>query len=587
MRFTDCRFANNPVRFNSDLRINVLGNLRDTWLAEPFLDLVRPQLNTRSERSYPMHKSRSGKLSRPALMVAIALAAQACPHVNADETGRKRPNILFIFSDDHAMKAISAYGGPLAKIAPTPNIDRLAEQGAIFRNSFCCNSICGPSRAAILTGKHSHKNGFLTHRSGPFDGSQLTFPKSLQSAGYETALVGKWHLKSTPTGFDHWEILPGQGAYYNPDFLTVGDKSNQTKRTRHEGYCTDLITDRAIDWLDQHDHEKPFLLMCNHKAPHRTWAPPLRYLDRFADTDIPEPETLFDDYENRTASLSANHMSISEHFYYSYDLKVQAEVPFATAREQRLQDGEYLRMTPTQRKVWDAAFGPRNRKFLSSAPAGDDLVRWKYQRYIKNYLRCVAAVDDSIGRLLDYLEQHDLQNDTIVVYSSDQGFYLGEHGWYDKRWMFEQSLQMPLIIKWPGVLPEGSRRDELVQNIDYAPTFLDAAGLTIPEEIQGESLQRLFTSDNPQWRDAIYYHYYEGGGEHNVPRHEGVRTDRYKLIHFYDSEEFNLFDLETDPQEMQSLHASDQHSKQLAEMKGHLIRLRSDYGLPPLAGQGQ
>jgi N-acetylglucosamine-6-sulfatase len=511
------------------------------------------------------------------LLVVVVLTAHASQVAAAAESKPRRPNILFVFSDDHAVNAVSAYGGPLAQIAPTPNMDRLAQGGAIFRNAFCGNSICGPSRATILTGKHSHKNGFLTHKSGPFDGSQFTFPKRLQSAGYETALVGKWHLKSTPTGFDHWEILPGQGHYYNPEFLTTGGEPDNPQRTRQEGYCTDLITDKAIDWLEQRDKQKPFLLMCHHKAPHRTWAPPLRYLDRYADVDIPEPETLFDDYKNRSASLATNRMSISEHFYYAYDLKVQSEVPFATPRERQLQDGEYRRMTPNQREAWDAAFGPRNRAFLATKPTGNDLVRWKYQRYIKNYLRCVAAVDDSVGRLLDYLETSDLQEDTIVIYSSDQGFYLGEHGWYDKRWMFEESLKMPLIMRWPGVTPAGAHREELVQNIDYAPTFLDAAGMIIPEEIQGESLRRLFTSDEPKWRDAIYYHYYEGGGEHNVPRHEGVRTARYKLVHFYDRDEFNLFDLEKDPDEMHSLHADRQHSVVLTELKALLKHMRSEY----------
>ncbi len=520
-----------------------------------------------------------------AVVVLSVHTQQVGVAVASDQT---RPNILFVFSDDHAVNAISAYGGPLAAIAPTLNIDRLAQGGAIFHNSFCTNSICGPSRATILTGKHSHKNGFVSHRSDPFDGSQFTFPKHLQSGGYETALIGKWHLKSTPTGFDHWDILPGQGHYYNPEFLTSGDEPGGTEtRTRLEGYCTDLITDKAIDWLKQRDESKPFLLMCHHKAPHRTWAPPLRYLDRFADEDIPEPETLFDDYQSRSASLATNRMSISEHFYYDYDLKVRSEVPFASERERQLKDGEYRRMTPTQREAWDAAFVPRNREFLATRPTGNDLVRWKYQRYIKNYLRCVAAVDDSVGRLLDYLEASGLQNNTIVVYSSDQGFYLGEHGWYDKRWMFEESLKMPLVVRWPGVIPEGSIRDELVQNIDYAPSFLDAAGITIPEEIQGESVRNLFATGKSEWRDAIYYHYYEGGGEHNVPRHEGVRTDRYKLIHFYDSNEYNLFDLDSDPQEMHSLHAKEKNSLVLATMKDRLKEMRSKYDLPPLAGNSE
>ena len=524
---------------------------------------------------------RHATTAKTLLVILAACACTATLRAEDDSvrarTEKTRPNILFIFSDDHAVQAIGAYGSTINK---TPNIDRLAAAGCVFTRSFCANSICGPSRACVLTGKHSHKNGFLTHGSKPFDGQQFTFPKRLQSAGYETALVGKWHLKSTPTGFDHWEILPGQGAYYNPVFLTAGDQPDKHRRTRHEGYCTDLITDKAIQWLEGHDKDKPFLLMCQHKAPHRTWAPPLRYLNRYADSDIPEPATLMDDYQNRSESLAANAMSISEHFYYAYDLKVHAEVPFATPRERRLKDGEYNRMTKRQREAWDAAFGPRNKQFLATAPTGEDLIRWKYQRYIKNYLRCVDAVDDSVGRLLDYLEKHDLRNNTIVIYSSDQGFYLGEHGWYDKRWMFEESFKMPLVMSWPGVIPAGSRRDELVQNIDYAPTFLDAAGIEAPREIQGESLRKLFTADSPDWRDAIYYHYYEGGGEHNVPRHEGVRTARYKLIHFYDRKEYNLFDLVEDPQELISLHTDPRHAERLAKMKDRLKRIRSKYEVP-------
>lgn len=496
---------------------------------------------------------------------------------------RKRPNILFIFSDDHAAQAIGAYGSQINK---TPQIDRLAAAGCVFTRSFCTNSICGPSRACVLTGKHSHQNGFVSHRSDPFDGSQVTFPKLLRSAGYKTALIGKWHLKSTPTGFDHWDILPGQGHYYNPEFLTPGKQPHEPQKTRLEGYCTDLITDKAIGWLEQHDKEEPFLLMCQHKAPHRTWAPPLRYLDRYADEEIPEPPTLFDDYQTRSPSLATNQMSISDHFYYDYDLKVSGDVPFAAERELRLKDGEYRRMTDAQRATWDAAFGPRNGLFLAAKPAGKDLVRWKYQRYIKNYLRCVDAVDDSVGRLLDCLDKLNMQENTIVIYSSDQGFYLGEHGWYDKRWMFEESLKMPLIVRWPGVIPARSQREELVQNIDYAPTFLDAAGIVAPQEIQGESFRKLFTSDDPQWREAIYYHYYEGGGEHNVPRHEGVRTARYKLIHFYDSNEYNLFDLEEDPNEMRSLHGDEDYAELLATMKGRLKGLRVEYELPPLDNAG-
>lgn len=482
-----------------------------------------------------------------------------------------RPNILFVFTDDHACQSIGAYG---SKINKTPHIDRIAREGAVFVNSFCANSICGPSRACVLTGKHSHKNGFYSNGRGPFDGSQFTFPKAMRAAGYSTALIGKWHLNSDPTGFDHWDILPGQGSYYNPDFI------NASGKRRIEGYCTTITTDLAIDWLQKREADKPFVLMCQHKAPHRTWAPDLKYLDRYTDHDIPEPATLFDDWQGRSSTLAGNAMSIDRHFYYHYDLKVHEPVPFASERELRLKDGEYRRMTADQKKVWDAAYVPRNKAFLETPPTGKDLVRWKYQRYIKNYLRCIDSVDESVGRLLDYLDAQGLAENTIVIYSSDQGFYLGEHGWYDKRWMFEESLKMPFVVRWPGKIQPGTRYEQLIQNIDYAPTFLQAAGLKVPAEVQGKSLLPLFDSQNADWRDAIYYHYYEHGGEHQVPRHEGVRNERYKLINFYSNDGFNLFDLKNDPSEMRDLSGDPAHAAVLKSMKTQLKRMRTEYDVP-------
>lgn len=515
-------------------------------------------------------------LRRICLILAAALTITAvarCETLQADE-GVRRPNIVFIFTDDHACQSISAYG---SKINRTPNIDRIGREGAVFVNSFCANSICGPSRACVLTGKHSHKNGFYSNGRGPFDGSQFTFPKTLQQAGYQTALIGKWHLNSDPTGFDHWEILPGQGSYYNPLFI------NPDGRRQIEGYCTTITTDLALEWLAERDSERPFLLMCQHKAPHRTWAPELKHLHRYADVDIPEPPTLFDDYRNRSSTLAGNAMSIDEHFYYHYDLKVHLPVPFATKREQRLKDGEYRRMTDAQKAAWDAAFLPRNQAFLANPPVGKDLVRWKYQRYIKNYLRCIDSVDENVGRVLDYLDQQKLADNTIVIYSSDQGFYLGEHGWYDKRWMFEESLKMPFLVRWPGRIKPGTRCERLIQNIDYAPTFLAAAGLEIPAEVQGRSLLPLFADPQTEdWRTAIYYHYYEHGGEHQVPRHEGVRTARHKLINFYSNDGFNLFDLEKDPREMRDVSGEAAYAEVLGQMQSELKRLRRQYDLPPL-----
>jgi N-acetylglucosamine-6-sulfatase len=488
----------------------------------------------------------------------------------------KRPNILFIFSDDHALQAIGAYG---SKINQTPNIDRIAHEGAVFHNSFCANSICGPSRACILTGKHSHINGFLRN-GNRFDGSQVTFPKLLQSTGYQTAMIGKWHLESDPTGFDYWEILPGQGNYYNPDFLQMSGG-----RTRYEGYCTDIITDLALTWLkEERDQEKPFVLMCQHKAPHRNWAPPPRYFSLYKNSDVPEPETLFDDYANRSPLLAENEMSIANHFHWSHDMKFHEENHFPDYFQSASDDGEYKRMTDEQRAAWVAAYEPENQAFIAKMRAGQlndkQVIQWKYQRYIKDYLRCVQAVDDSVGQLLDYLQESGLDENTIVIYSSDQGFYLGEHGWFDKRWMFEESLRMPFLIRWPGVLQGGTESQALIQNIDYAPTFLEAAGAPIPSAIQGRSLVPLFKDQgqpSAAWRDAIYYAYYENAAVHNVPVHDGVRNDRYKLMYFPRGREWNLFDLQKDPQEMKTVHADPAYAQVLTGMQKRYHDLRQFY----------
>jgi arylsulfatase A-like enzyme len=488
-------------------------------------------------------------------------------YVNSDEKTVKRPNILFIFTDDHAVQSISAYG---SKINSTPNIDRIAEDGVVFERCFCCNSICAPSRAAVLTGKHSHVNGQMTNMS-VFDGSQPTFPKYLRDAGYQTALIGKWHLQSEPTGFDHWQILQGQGHYYNPDFITKdGEK-------RYSGYATDITTDLAIEWMDTHrDPSKPFLLMCQHKAPHRTWAPGPDHLSLYDDVMIPEPETLFDDYSNRSDFLKDNEMEIANHLIYDYDLKV-AGSDRKDSLGRSFSNPELSRMTQEQRKKWDQAYGPKNKKFLEADLKGKDLVRWKYQRYIKDYLSCVASVDDNIGRMMDYLEQKGLDGNTIVVYSSDQGFYLGEHGWYDKRWMYEESFRMPFLMKWPGTAEKGSRTRALCQNIDFAPTFLDAAGIDIPEDMQGISLKPLMKGREPEnWRKSIYYHYYEEG-EHNVPRHEGVRTQRYKLINFYDLDTWEFYDLEKDPHELKNIYNESEYALKVKELKAELKRLKQKY----------
>jgi arylsulfatase A-like enzyme len=493
-----------------------------------------------------------------------------------------RPNILFIFSDDHAINSISSYGGPLADVAPTPNIDRIAKQGAVFVNSFCGNSICGPSRATILTGKHSHKNGFMRNTGKGFDQSQWTVAKALQAGGYHTAVIGKWHLKTTPQGFDHWEVFPGQGSYYNPVFIQPDGSTKQ-----FEGYATDLTTDKAVDWLDQRDTTKPFFLMCQHKAPHRTFAPALRHLGAFDDVEIPEPDTLFDNYENRSKTLAGNEMEIDRHFDWAYDAKVRKDErgEVQLPAPDRYGTPEYSRMNEQQRSEWNAYFGPKNQEFLKQFASGqmdhDQLVRWKYRRYMRNYLSTVKAVDESVGRLLKYLDDHGLAENTLVIYSSDQGFYLGEHGWYDKRWMFEESFRMPFIARWPGKIAAGSRPEQLIQNIDYAPTFLEIAGLEIPSEIQGRSLVPVMKQREVPWRSSLYYSYYELG-EHAVPQHFGVRTDRHKLIHFPISNEWNLFDLQVDPQELKSVHDDPSYASTLADLKNEFNRLRDQYDAPPL-----
>lgn len=495
--------------------------------------------------------------------------------------GDARPNILFVFSDDHAIKSISAYGGPLAEVAPTPHIDRLAREGAIFLNSFCANSICGPSRATILTGKHSHANGFMRNTNRGFDQSQWTVAKALQAAGYDTAVIGKWHLKSTPVGFNHWEVFPGQGSYYNPVFIQQDGSKKQ-----FQGYATDLTTDKAIDWLSQRDSDQPFFLMCQHKAPHRTFSPALRHLRSFEKVEIPEPATLFDDYANRSITLAKNEMEIDRHFDWAYDAKVRKDERSGVdlPPPDRYGTPEYNRMTPEQQEAWNAHFGPENQQFLAQFKAGqlsdEAVVRWKYQRFMKNYLATVKAVDESVGRLLDYLDDHGLAENTIVIYSSDQGFYLGEHGWYDKRWMFEESFRMPFLIRWPGVIQPGLRPTELIQNIDYAPTFLEAAQLEVPVEIQGRSLMPLLRDTDVEWRKSLYYAYYEVG-EHAVPQHFGVRTETHKLIYFPISQEWNLFDLVNDPHELVSVYGDANYGETQRSLVNEYHRLREQFNAPP------
>lgn len=493
----------------------------------------------------------------------------------------KRPNILFIFTDDHAQASISAYRKHLKDVAPTPNIDRIANDGAIFERSYCANSICGPSRACILTGKHSHINGYIDNERCLFDGDQPTFPKYIQKAGYQTALIGKWHLVSDPQGFDYWEILPGQGNYINPDFLQQDGGKKQ-----YSGYCTDIVTDKALDWLQsKRDKTKPFVLMCQHKAPHRNWTPPERYYDLFKNMEMPEPETLFDDYKDRSPALALQKMSIAKDFNWAHDLFMHGE-PTDPRFENSFGNEEYSRMTEIEKQRFDAAYGQESEALKAALAEGKmsdtQLTKWKYQRYIKNYLRCIRAVDDGVGRLLDYLDASGLADDTIVIYASDQGFYLGEHGWYDKRWMFEESFAMPFLIRWKGQIKPGSRSQALIQNIDYAPTFMELAGLKVPEDMQGVSLVPLLKKSGVapvNWRKSLYYAYY-GERTHHVARHDGVTTERYKLIFLPDMRgdaRWQLFDLVQDPQEMRSLHADPAYQQVFIDMQAEYYRLRKEY----------
>jgi len=485
---------------------------------------------------------------------------------------KKRPNIIFVFADDHATQAISAYGGILAEVAPTPNLDKLAADGMRFDRCMVGNSICGPSRATILTGKHSHMNGFMINEATVFDGSQQTFPKLLQQAGYQTAIIGKWHLGSNPTGFDYWEILPGQGNYYNPDFVTSEGKH------REIGYVTEIITEKAKRWLDcQRDKTKPFILMVQHKAPHREWSPALKYLHLFDNVTIPEPDTLFDDYSGRGTAAHEQDMTIEKTMELGKDLKIR-EYDISGQLAERI----YKRMTPEQLKAWNAAYQPKNEAFLKAHLKGKDLVRWKYQRYVKDYLRCIKSVDDSVGELRAHLRKLGLEKNTVFIYSSDQGFYLGEHGWFDKRFMYDESYRTPLIVCWPDHVKPGSVNADLVSNLDFAETFLDIAGVKIPDDMQGLSLVPLLEGKKPRnWRKSLYYHYYEYPGWHMVHRHEGVYDGRYKLMNFYDLGEWELYYLKTDPKELTNQYNNPEYAEVVRRLHAELQKLRRQYKVPP------
>ena len=530
------------------------------------------------------------------MLGALAAAAQDRPL-----------NIVYIMCDDHSYQTISAYG---STVNHTPNIDRLAERGVRFTNSFVANSLSGPSRACMLTGKHSHANGF-TDNTKRFDGSQQTFPKLLQQAGYQTAMIGKWHLVSMPTGFDYWDILTGQGDYYNPTFIRNGE------RLQRHGYSTTITTNLALNWLaNQRDPQKPFCLFIHHKAPHRTWMPDLQDLELFSDSAYELPANFYDDYAGRQAAKEQR-MSIAKDMDVVYDLKMADRDStihsFDTTLEHWGRAMYTQRMDSAQQAAWDRHYQPIIKDFkqrfgnkmaaegLSHADSLE-LNRWKYQQYMRDYLRVIHSVDRNVGRVLDYLEDNDLLDNTLIVYTSDQGFYMGEHGWFDKRFMYEESFRTPLIMSLPAAYGgKTGTSDAMVQNIDYAPTFLEAAGVSVPQDIQGVSMlsELKNTTNSPSTIEGVaakqtgaydisklkdrslYYHYYEYPDEHRVNRHFGIRTPRYSLMRFYgDVNQWELYDLQADPENMHNLYGKPGTRKLTKKLKKQLRQLQEQYDDP-------
>ncbi len=472
--------------------------------------------------------------------------------VGADKPAAAQPNILFIMADDHAAHAISAYG---SRINRTPNIDRIAKGGMRFNHCFAVNSICAPSRAAIITGKYSHINGVTVFNR--FNGEQWTVAKELQKAGYHTGMIGKWHLSSDPAGFDYWNILPGQGKYHNPDFINMG------ARTNIPGYVTDIITDVTIDFLKNRPQDRPFFLMCHHKAPHRRWDPDAKHATLYDDVEIPEPATFNDDHRTRSAAATEATMTIDRHLNRG-DLKV---LPPAG-----LTDADILKWNLNVDQEMEVTVNGQQKTLT-----GDALKKWKYQKYIKDYLRCVASVDDNVGRLLDYLDQSGLSKNTIVIYTSDQGFFLGDHNWFDKRFMYEESIKMPFLIRYPGTIKQDRVNNAMILNVDFAPTFLDFAGVPAPKDVQGRSFKPLLEGRTPKdWRDIWYYRYYHYPADHRVQPHYGVRTERHKLIFFNRIGEWELYDLRQDPRELSNQYANPKYADTVSRLKSEMARLRQE-----------
>lgn len=520
------------------------------------------------------------------LITPAVFFSYSCTEKNKSKN-TERPNILYIMTDDHSYQTISAYGHPLSRLAPTPNIDRLAREGMLFNRAFVENSLSTPSRACLLTGLYSHQNGQRQLGKG-IDSTKVFFSELLQQSGYETGVVGKWHVQCEPKGFDYYHILWDQGDYYNPEFRS---NSSQGKYLKEEGYATTLITDHSIDFLQKRDKDKPFCLLVHHKAPHRNWMPEEKYLNLYEDVEFPLPETFRDDYSTRCSAAHTQEMTIDKSMTMIYDLKMSElwdmpgyeKEPFKGSLRYSLN-----RMTDQQLDAWNKAYAPRNQQFISQNLSPDELLEWKFQRYLRDYLRCIKSIDDQVGRLIDYLEQEGLLDNTLIVYTSDQGFYMGEHGWFDKRFMYEESFRTPLIIRYPGMIKSGMQSDALVQNIDYAPTFLSLAGINKPSEMSGTSLEPVFLSNGlkpDKWRNSLYYHYYDYPAIHSVRRHDGVRTDRYKLIHFYGKGEMKddkdidcneLYDLQEDPNELNNLYGRPDYEKVTADLQKKLNEYRQN-----------
>lgn len=513
------------------------------------------------------------KERRLLLVVPLATALGTYASCEAKEREPKRPlNIIYIMSDDHSIQTISSYD---KRFITTPNIDRIASEGVRFTNSFVANSISGPSRACMLTGKFSHKNSMPTNLTR-FDSTQVTFPKILRENGYQTAIFGKWHLKSEPSGFDRWEVLVGQGQYFDPVFITPQG------RVTHKGYSTDIITDMSIEWMErERDKNRPFCLVIHHKAPHRNWMPNTTDIDLFEDITFPLPHNFYDNYEGRPAA-AAQEMSIAkDELDYAFDLKLND--PEIDTRLKENLTFALRRLDSVQRREWNRVYDSVLADFKARDLKGRDLAEWKYQRYMKDYLKCIKSLDDNIGRVLDYLKENDMLENTIIIYTSDQGFYMGEHGWFDKRFMYEESFRTPLLIRLPKEYRRLGKRGDIpqfVQNIDYAPTILELAGAPVPKEMQGESFVPLLEGRRPkEWRRSLYYQYFEFPAEHAVRRHYGVRTEGYKLIRFYghDINNWELYDLKRDPSEMKNLYGNPEYKKVQEELHAELKRLMIKY----------